>query len=163
MNAKLLLFLSFLIIACQAPKQETPTKIPAGTFLFNTSIPAGQVDENNFLPYIGNFGKVEGLSVLVLSKRLEKGKNIIVKPLGTLLLEENHAVNPIIVASPIDTALQLTKTQNFRQFLAQNAGEKQIIQDWFLYQKGLGKIKLVGWKDERHALQLIGQRTKQNE
>ena len=71
------------------------------------------------------------------------------------MLEENGQTKQIIIASPLDSLLRLSNTTNFSDFITKNAGEKQIIQDWFLYEKGLGKVSLVGWENEKYALGLL--------
>ena len=78
-----------------------------------------------------------------------------VQPIATLVLSEQGTSRPIILASPIDTSLQLIQSNSYQQFLIQHTGMHQIIQDWFLYEEGLGKVELVDWKDERYAWKLI--------
>ena len=92
---------------------------------------------------------------MVLAESMPRGTSLSVRALGTLLLKEQQRIHNIIIASPVDTARQLTKTMNFQQFIVENAGEKQIIQDWFLFRKGLGVVELVGWKDEKYALEQV--------
>ena len=117
---------------------------------------AGTTESQSFLPFLGNIGIInENTEVLVLSTSVEIGKFMPVRPIGTLILKEGEDLKNIIIASPLDSTMQLSTTTNFQEFIAENAGEKQIIQDWFLYQKGLGKTELVAWKDERYALKLV--------
>ena len=158
-NFSLLFFLLFFYCACQNNPTiaEDYSHIPEA-FNIKVAIPAGQIADNQFLPYIGNFtylDQAELVGVLTLSTSQPIGTELAVRPLGTLVLKENHQEKLIIIASPLDTALQLSKTTNFQEFIAANAGEKQIIQDWFLYQKGLGKVELIGWKDEKYALEKV--------
>jgi inorganic pyrophosphatase len=95
--------------------------------------------------------------VLVLSEAVKKGSKMPVHPIATLILKENNQNRHVIIATPADTLDKLTNTLVFEEFIVENAGEKQIIQDWFLYQKGLGKVQLVGWKDEKYAQNLLAQ------
>ena len=97
----------------------------------------------------------ESTEVLVIAEQLEKGKQLSVRPIATLMLEENGQARQIIIASPLDSIHQLSNTTNFSDFITKNAGEKQIIQDWFLYEKGLGKVSLIGWENEKYALGLV--------
>ena len=146
------------IFSCkQAASSGDYSHVP-DAFQVTISTPAGQSTNQSFLPIMGNLGYLDeskNIGVLVLSERVESGNVINARPIGTLLLQEENQLKHIIIASPLDTAIQLTQTTSFQEFIAKNAGEKQIIQDWFLYQKGLGNTELVGWKDEQYALGII--------
>lgn len=148
-----------LIFSCQQEAQPVVdySDIP-DAFKVEISTAAGQSPNQSFLPLIGNLGYIgesKNIAVLVLSERVEKGSLMDVRPIGTLLIQEENQLKHIIIASPLDTVLQLTQTTNFQEFITENAGEKQIIQDFFLYQNGLGQTELVGWKDEKYALDII--------
>lgn len=148
-----------LLFSCQQEAQPVVdyTDIP-DAFKIEISTAAGQSTNQSFLPLVGNLGYLDesnNTAVLVLSESVETGSIMDVRPVGTLLLQEENQLKHIIIASPLDTVLQLTPTTNFQEFITKNAGEKQIIQDWFLYQKGLGKTELIGWKDEKYALELV--------
>lgn len=151
-----------LIFACLFACQNEPpaadySHIPSA-FKVEIVEPAGFSNTQSFLPNIGNIAYLEETKntiVLVLAEQLAMGKSIFVQPIGTLQIEENKQLKNIIIANPLDSTLQLTQTTNFETFITANAGEKQIIQDWFLYEKGLGVRDLVGWKDEQFALELV--------
>lgn len=120
------------------------------------SNPAGTALNQSFLPLPGNLGHLnETTDVLILAEQLRNGTELSVRPIATLMLEEAGRAKQIIIASPLDSILQLSTTTNFSDFITKNAGEKQIIQDWFLYQKGLGKVQLIGWENEKYALGLV--------
>ena len=93
--------------------------------------------------------------MLVVAEQIKRGTALPVRPIAALMLEENGKTKQVIIASPLDTLQQLFTTTNFSDFITKNAGEKQIIQDWFLYQKGLGKTTLIGWENEKYALGLV--------
>jgi len=152
-------FLLILIFSCQ---RETQPKVDYSdipdAFKVEISSTAGQSTNQSFLPLMGNLGYLDepkNIAVLVLSESVKTGSVMNVRPIGTLLIQEKNQLKHIIIASPLDTVLQLTPTTNFQEFITENAGEKQIIQDWFLYQNGLGYTELVGWKDEKYALELV--------
>ena len=133
-----------LFFACQ----NNPTTIDYShlpeAFIVNITNPAGTSLNASFLPLPGNLGYwKESTEVFVIAEQLAKGTQLPVRPIATLLLEEQGISRPIIIASPIDTLQQLSTTTNFSDFITKNAGEKQIIQDWFLYEKGLGKLSLI--------------------
>lgn len=152
------LILAFLFSCQQGAKPEADYANIPEAFKVEISTAAGQSTNQSFLPLIGNLGYLDEskkVGVLVLSEAVKAGNILDVRPIGTLLLQEENQLKHVIIASPLDTVLQLTPTTNFQEFITENAGEKQIIQDWFLYQKGLGETELVGWKDEKYALDVI--------
>jgi len=146
------------LFACQnEPPAADYSHIPSA-FTVEIVEPAGYNSTQSFLPNIGNLAyldETEHTIVLVLAEQIAMGKSIAVRPIGTLQIEEKNQLKNVIIASPLDSTLQLTQTTNFETFITANAGEKQIIQDWFLYEKGLGVRDLVGWKDEQFALELV--------
>lgn len=152
------LFALVCLFACNNEPQEIDySHIPEG-FKVEIVESAGYANNQSFLPNIGNVAYLdatENTTILVLAEQLAIGKSLSVRPIGTLQIREANQLKNIIVASPLDSTLQLSKTINFETFITANAGEKQIIQDWFLYEKGLGARELVGWKDEKFALDLI--------
>lgn len=149
------------LFACKNEPQEVDySHIPEG-FKVEIVESAGYANDQSFLPNIGNIAYLDATgntTILVLAEQLEIGKSLSVRPIGTLQIKENSQLKNVIVASPLDSTLQLSTTTNFETFITANAGEKQIIQDWFLYEKGLGTRELVGWKDEQFALDLIRKR-----
>jgi len=152
------LMLGFIFSCQQAIQPEVDYTNMPEAFKVEISTAAGQSRNQSFLPLMGNLGYLdegENIAVLVLSESVKTGSVMDVRPIGALLLQEENQLKQIVVASPLDTVLQLTPTTNFQEFITENAGEKQIIQDWFLYQNGVGKTDLVGWKDEKYALELV--------
>ncbi|MEM6317341.1 MAG: inorganic diphosphatase [Bacteroidota bacterium] len=153
-------YLLLLLIgqSCQQTPEKPDYSAVKNAFEVAISQPAGTTDDHTFLPYPANFGRFEdneGVDVLVLAPQVTKGTRLVVRPLGVLRFKEAEQTQFVIIASPLDTTLQLTSTTNFRTFLSKNAGEKQIIQDWFLFQKGIGKRELIGWEDEAVAFSLV--------
>ena len=157
--------LAFLLLyAChQAPEGKILYNGPADieqekAFLMQISHPAGMSSAHAFLPYPANYGyftENENIAVLALTNHLAKGTQVAVSPVATLVLKEANQERPIIIATPIDSALQITTVVDYKNFLIQEAGARQIIQDWFLYEKGLGVVDLVDWKDEQYAWKLL--------
>lgn len=159
-----LLFVFLLPLGCQQENNAIQQTIAPediknkNAFLTTIQHPAGASSSHSFLPYPANHGVCQNqssLEVLTLAPRLAANDQIAVQPIATLVLSEQGTTRHIILATPIDTALQLIKITNYQQFLVQQAGMRQIIQDWFLYEKGLGEVELEDWKDERYAWKLI--------
>jgi inorganic pyrophosphatase len=154
------LFCIGIISSCQKDNKNYEAELAKGAFLVEVKVPAGKAVGQSFLPYPGNLAAVVNkldTEVLVLSEAVKKGSKMPVHPIATLILKENNQNRHVIIATPADTLDKLTNTLVFEEFIVENAGEKQIIQDWFLYQKGLGKVQLVGWKDEKYAQNLLAQ------
>ena len=153
------ILLGCLFLACKnEPKAVDYSHIPEG-FTVTISNPAGTTLNHSFLPLPGNLGHLDvSTDVLVVAEQLTNGTQLSVRPIATLILEENGQAKHIIIASPLDSMHQLSNTTNFSDFITKNAGEKQIIQDWFLYEKGLGEVSLIGWENEKYALGLVRSR-----
>lgn len=150
-------------------------EIPAGTnhkIEFNKTTKAFENDQVdgadriiNFLPYPGNYGFIpstimdserggdgDALDVLVIAEQLATGTKLPIIPIAALVLEDQGALDTKIIAIPADTSLQVIKTQDFRSFSIEYSAAKQIIEQWFLNYKGLGKQRLLGWRNEQVAL-----------
>ena len=153
-------------------------EIPAGSnhkIAYNSKTKKFEIDQKdgkdrmiNFLPYPANYGFIPAtkmdkkrggdggaLDVLVLAESIATGTIIQVKPIATLLLEDEGEIDTKIIAIPIDSTLSIIKAKDFQTFMIDYFAAKQIIQDWFLNYKGLGKVKMLGWRDENYALQEI--------
>ena len=153
-------------------------EIPAGTnhkIEYNPKSKNFEMNQENgqermidFLPYPANYGFVpstkmdkkrggdgKALDVLVIAESIKTGTILKVKPIATLLLEDDGLLDAKIVAVPIDSTLSIIKANDFQTFMIDYFAVKQIIQDWFLNYKGLGKMKMLGWRDENFALQQI--------
>lgn len=155
------LFLSFLLFTCHNERISVDYSHIPEAFPVEITNPAGTALNHSFLPLPGNLGHLDNATnVLVLAEQVKVGTELWARPIATLMLEEFGQAKQIIVASPIDTMYQLSATTNFSDFITKNAGEKQIIQDWFLYQKGLGKTTLIGWENEKYALKLVNSRSR---
>ena len=154
----------FCLFACN---QENKTQaFYAGTddiaaekgFLMEITNPAGSGSAHAFLPYPVNYGfftEDTNLEIVAIMNQLEKGVQVAVHPIATLVLKEGGKERSIIITTPLDTALQIMPIMAYQNFLVQQVGPRQIIQDWFLYEKGLGKVDLVGWKEESYAWKLL--------
>ena len=118
----------------------------------------------NFLPYPGNYGFVPGLQtngenggakgpfkILVVGHRLETGTVLEVIPLGILLLREDGIATPQIIAVPADEGRQTLKARNFLDFLIQHDAAKRMIEDWFAYHRGWGRVEVDGWEDDQYV------------
>lgn len=149
-------------------------EIPAGTnrkIEFNPTTRNFETDQLEgkdrmvkFLPYPGNYGFIpstymdpikggdgDALDVLVLCESMETGTAIEVKPIATLMLEDNGEKDTKIIAIPVDPQLQTIPIKDFQSFMIEHQIVQQMIKDWFLNYKGLGQMKFLGWRDEINA------------
>lgn len=153
-------------------------EIPAGTnkkIEFNKTTNQFEVDQVdgmdrivNFLPYPGNYGFIpstymspeqggdgDPLDVLIISESQPTGTNMSIKPIGALMLLDDDEIDTKIIAVPSDTALQVIAINDFKDLLIDFGVAKRMIEDWFLTYKGMGNTQLIGWKDEKEALEEI--------
>lgn len=153
-------------------------EIPAGTNhkveyqkdkgTFENDIENGKERIIRFLPYPGNYGFIpstdmskalggdgDALDVLVIGESQATGTVLEAKPIGILELKDGGELDSKIIAIPLDSTLQTFPAQNFQQLLIEYDAAKHIIETWFLNYKGFGKMELIGWKDEKAALQTI--------
>lgn len=153
-------------------------EIPAGTHLkleydkASGSIRADQQDGKDrsidFLGYPGNYGFIPGtlmdeakggdgdaLDVLVLCDPLASGTLIDILPIGVLRLRDQGELDTKIIAVPMDKAQRSMGVEDFSGFLTKYHMAQQIVQNWFLSYKGYGQVELIGWEDDKYALQAI--------
>lgn len=153
-------------------------EIPAGTNMkieydyatksFRPDQVNGKDRKIDFLPYPGNYGFIPGtlmneseggdgdaLDILVLAEQMKTGTSVEVIPIAALDLMDGGEIDTKIIAVPVDSSLRIIQATNFEDFLIEYNMAQTIIKDWFLNYKGLGKVDLVGWKDEKQAMSLI--------
>ncbi len=153
-------------------------EIPAGTNVkyeldkSTKDIKADKIDGKtrviDFLPYPGNYGFIAGthmdqdkggdgdaLDVLVLSDAAPRGSVIKVLPIGVILLEDQGENDHKIIAVPFEASERIINVEKFSSFITKYNAAQFIVQEWFLNYKGLGKMKLLGWKDETFAAKEI--------
>lgn len=128
----------------------------------------GQERVIDFLPYPGNYGFIpstymnpekggdgDALDILVISETLPTGAAIETIPIGALMLKDRDEIDTKIIAVPVDSSLRVIQATNFKDLLIDYNTAKYIIELWFLNYKGLGKTDLIGWRDERAAMDEI--------
>lgn len=149
-------------------------EIPAGESIKyeydakDRSLKPDQVDNEDriidFLPYVGNYGFIAGtkmdkkdggdgdaLDVLVLSAAVPKGDIMRVLPIAVILLEDNGEKDHKIIAVPFAESERSINVEKFSTFITKYNAAQFIVQEWFMNYKGLGQMKLLGWKDEEFA------------
>jgi len=127
----------------------------------------------NFLPYPGNYGFIpstlmdkkrggdgDPLDILVISEAFETGTIVPTIPIAALMLKDGGEMDTKIIAVPADSTYRVMQATDFQTFLLEYNAAQHIIQEWFMNYKGLGKMELIGWKDEHFAIQEIRKWTK---
>jgi len=153
-------------------------EIPAGTNLkfeydkqalqFKPDLRDGKQRMIDFLPYPVNYGFIpstrmdkqrggdgDPLDVLVLAEHLPTGTVIEVLPIGLLLLCDLGEWDNKVLAIPIDPALRIISAVNWTEFQLRYSAARHIIEQFFTYYDGLGVMTLMGWGDEKAALEEV--------
>ena len=118
-----------------------------------------------FLPCPGNLGFVPGthlgaapgpLAALVLAEAQPAGTVLEVIPIGVLLLDNNGGPQSIVLAVPARPSQQiLAGVLTWQDLTSRYPGAREVVRQWFLHQGRPGVIRVVGWKDEKAAEQLV--------
>lgn len=129
---------------------------------------AGQDKVIRFLPWPVNVGfipstrapkatagKTEPLRVLIVAGSREPGTVTEIMPLGVLILEVAGEISYQVVATPAKPSERLITATSFEAFSTENGAAKKILETWFLKAEPARQVKLMGWKDERFADDLI--------
>ena len=150
-------------------------EIPAGTNRkieynyenkrFQIDVIDGKERVIDFLPYPGNYGFIpstlmdedrggdgDALDILVIAESVETGDTISVIPIGALMLKDGEAIDTKIIAVPFDPAKRVMDATDFETFAVKYSSAKNIIENWFLNYKGLGKTEMVGWRNGTFAM-----------
>ncbi|MCB0628274.1 MAG: inorganic diphosphatase [Saprospiraceae bacterium] len=153
---------------------QVVVEIPAGTNKkiefqkdskkFEAELIDGKERMVHFLPYPGNYGFIpstlmdekqggdgDPLDVLLIAESLPTGSIVEAIPIGTLRLEDRGELDTKIIAVPLDSSLRVFPASDFQDLLMEYDPAKRIIEEWFLYYKGYGQTRLIGWEDEKYA------------
>ncbi|KAA9333527.1 inorganic diphosphatase [Adhaeribacter soli] len=141
----------------------------AGTGEFTRLQEAGQDKMIRFLPYPGNAGFIpstridsdgDPLEVLVIAESQPTGTVTEIMPLGMLLLERGGELYYQLIATPARPGERLLEATNYQEFSTKNAAVKKILETWFLQSDPASGTKIMGWKDENFAENIVQQKLK---
>jgi inorganic pyrophosphatase len=76
-------------------------------------------------------------------------------PIGALMMIDGGEIDTKIIGVPVDITKRIIEATDFEHFLIDYNMAQNIIQDWFLNYKGLGKVEMKGWFDEKFAMEEI--------
>ncbi|AKQ44635.1 hypothetical protein TH63_01740 [Rufibacter radiotolerans] len=135
---------------------------------FVPQLEAGQPRKLEFLPYPGNEGFIPStlvdsvtgrpaapVPVIVLCNQKEPGTVLEILPVGVLILESGGELRHIVVSVPAKPSEQTISPNSYSDFSARYPAVKSILQQWYLNVDARKPTRLVGWKDEAYADQLI--------
>ncbi|MFD2786589.1 inorganic diphosphatase [Hymenobacter rubripertinctus] len=122
-----------------------------------------------FLPAPGNLGFVAGtragaaeaapgspLPVLVLAEAAPAGTVLEVLPVALLTLDIGGELQPVVVAVPARPAQRiLPLASDWATLTRHYPGVRDFLNLWFRNRRHPAKTRIVGWKDEKSASQLI--------
>ena len=153
-------------------------EIPAGTntkFEYNKQLLEFQPDLRDghpryvdFMPYPVNYGFIpstcmdkdrggdgDPLDVLLLAEHVPTGTVVEVQPIGLLLLKDTGEFDHKVLAIPVDPAKRIIRATNWVEFQRDYSAIRHILELFFLYYDGLGTMTLLGWGDEKAALEEV--------
>jgi len=153
-------------------------EIPAGTntkfeynrqmLQFQPDIRNGAVRRVDFMSYPINYGFIpstrmdkerggdgDPLDVLVLAEHLPTGSVLEVQPIGLLLLQDLGEFDHKVLAIPVDPAKRIIRATNWAEFQYDYSAIRHILELFFLYYDGLGTMTLLGWADEKTAMEEV--------
>ncbi|GAA3943574.1 inorganic diphosphatase [Hymenobacter algoricola] len=131
---------------------------------------AGQDRQVEFLPYPGNFGFIPGthtapapgfpagrpLGALVLTESQPAGTVLEVLPIGLLLLDAAGTLEQVVLTIPARPSQQiLPQATTWAEFLRHYPAARETLRLWFQHRGSPGELRIVGWKDEKVALQQV--------
>ena len=152
---QVILFLIMIgLFSCQEAKIESSTE-GLSVKIENSSgddFSYGDPDSPQyFAPYPFNHGNLmidnKSYEVMILSKKVNKGKTIHVKPLGKMTVSNaNRKDTDVIVAIPSDAELEIAEIKDFFDFGITQFGLKQMVEYWYSNRYGLDGSVIKGWE-----------------
>ncbi len=101
-----------------------------------------------FVPHLFNLGTSSSNpaleEVLIISRKLEPGKEITVKPFGIMHVSNDNGIEQkVSLAYPSDRSLQLFEIRDFNQFSVEHFAIKHMIEYWYTNRYGLDGSRIL--------------------
>ena len=122
----------------------------------------------DFLPYSVNYGFIpstymdtalggdgDALDIILISESLPSKSVIEVIPIAMLCLHDNGKIDTKIIATPSDISKQVITSTNYNSLKENYPALIEILNIWFKNYKTNVEVQILGWKDEKEALQEI--------
>lgn len=172
------------VLGCKRPN-TAPGSLPAltkdGTLQAIVTTPAGTVAKYKpdrkqrlildslsadffgkpILPAPGNFCYIHGLkegtkvNALLLANHQPVGTIVQGTPVGLLAYRVDTVVYHTIVAIPLAANERVTDVNNYADFAVHFSPAKLMIENWLLSSFPLGKAKIINWRNERIAINML--------
>lgn len=122
----------------------------------------------NYLSYPGNYGfipstlmdSVKGgdgdpLDALIISSTIKKGSLLEFVPVGVLMMLDNGEEDHKIIGVAVGSKVAIVDCNTMQCLKEKYNGIDSIIETWFKNYKGPGVIEVIGWEDEKYAMEMI--------
>ena len=122
----------------------------------------------NYLSYPGNYGFIpstlmdsekggdgDPLDALVISSTIKKGSLLEFVPVGVLMMLDNGEEDHKIIGIAINSEAVIVDCKTMQCLKENYKGIDMIIETWFKNYKGPGVIEVIGWEDEKYAMDMI--------
>lgn len=153
-------------------------EIPAGTntkyeynreeLRFQPDVREGKIRKVNFLSYPVNYGFIpstkmekerggdgDPLDVLLLAEHVPTGSVVPVIPIGLLRLSDLGELDHKVLAVPADPEKRIIDASSWDAFQRDYSIIRHILELFFMYYDGLGTLTVLGWGDEKEALEEV--------
>ncbi|MBL7826176.1 MAG: inorganic diphosphatase [Saprospiraceae bacterium] len=157
---------------------QAVVEIPAGTntkfeynkqlLQFQPDMRDGKVRKVDFMSYPVNYGFIpstrmdkarEGdgdpLDVLLLAEHVPTGSVIEVQPIGLLKLKDLGELDHKVLAIPVDPEKRIITATSWLEFQRDYSAIRHILELFFMYYDGLGTMTVMGWSDEKSAIEEV--------
>ena len=81
--------------------------------------------------------------------------NVIIETLSILLLKDHGEYDHKILSIPVDHKFQTIKVHSLDNLMSDYSTILDILELWFLNYKGDNEMEVLGWGDEKQALEMI--------
>ncbi len=152
------------ILGCKNPSESTgDPNLPESDFTAKISSKAGDfLDPEIFdpLPTFFNVAdmsnkKGESCETIILSKQLNKGQLVKVKPVGLLRFKMKDSPKNYIISVPVDSTLSSQDISSYHDFSQKNYHTKFLLEDWFRSNCKVGTCSNFSWHSEIQALKQL--------
>jgi inorganic pyrophosphatase len=153
-------------------------EIPAGTnrkyeynkqrLEFEQDMRAGKPRSIDFMSYPVNYGFIpstkmdkerggdgDPLDVLIIAEHMPTGSVVEVEPIGLLLLQDLGEWDNKVLAIPVDPDKRIIRAINWQSFQQNYSAIRHILEIFFMYYDGLGVMTVMGWGDEKAAIEEV--------
>lgn len=153
-------------------------EIPAGTntkfeynkvdLKFEPDLRSGKIRRVDFMSYPVNYGFIpstkmvkerdgdgDPLDVLLLAEHVPTGSVVEVQPIGLLMLRDTGELDHKVLAIPVDPEKRIIRATDWESFQRDYSAIRHILELFFMYYDGLGTMTVMGWGDEKAALEEV--------